>query len=837
IVAAGEGWHEGVKGIVASRIARRYKRPTIIFTIQDGVARGSGRSYGGINLFELVSRQADELDAFGGHAAAVGVTIAEDRLKEFSERLSAAVESVLKSGAPEPRRIDTAVDLAECTVEGYDELERLQPFGNDNPTPLLVARNVFLERRSAVGKQGTHFRFDATDGNARVSGIYFSPDNLEELLSCQSACDVVFEPSIDEWQGRRTAKLMCRGIFEHKASVVLQTEISQRVDELFMHSVEISDTGEYAGITQQARFFTKVVGVTFENRQQVLSRLESGVELRLEREPENEVDRNAIAVKTLGGEQLGFLNRHLAARLAPVMDEGAPYDAAVSEVTGGPAEGREDEDTRIPGPLGVRDPGVVDRSYGVNIIVRRGDIEEEPEVDPDEHAAQLAKARAKWAQLDADELDDELREALIGEHSLHNAQKRTLDNLAQGRSTLTIMATGRGKSLIFHLHAARCALKDNNASVFIYPLRALVADQAFHLQETFARFGLSVCVLTGESDEAERSRIFEGLSAGTVDVILTTPEFLSIHAEQFARTGRIGFLVVDEAHHIAQAKAGNRAAYAHLDTTIKALGNPLVLAVTATAGDAATRDICSTLGISELVVDPTVRENLAIDDKRDLRNREGYLAHLIAGGGKTVAYVNSRETSIELTRKLRKRLPELAPRIAFYNAGLTKEDRKNIETAFRDGDLVAIVSTSAFGEGIDIPDIEHVVLFHLPFNDIEFNQMSGRAGRDGRAAQVHLLYSYGDARINESILSASAPSHEQLAALYRVLLDEAKAARERGEEGFSCTNAELAEKAGRAKRSVRLTDSAVSCGVSVFKELGFLDTRGKSVSRRIFMVE
>ncbi len=75
-----------------------------------------------------------------------------------------------------------------------------------------------------------------------------------------------------------------------------------------------------------------------------------------------------------------------------------------------------------------------------------------------------------------------------------------------------------------------------------------------------------------------------------------------------------------------------------------------------------------------------------------------------------------------------------------------------MEEAFRDGSLSCIVSTSAFGEGVNLPDIRHVVLYHMPFGGIEFNQMSGRAGRDGQPAVIHLLYSSRDARINERLL-------------------------------------------------------------------------------------
>ncbi len=844
IVVAGEGWHEGVKGIVASRIARSYKRPTIIFSIDGDQARGSGRTYGDINLFELAGTCSDLFEKFGGHAAAIGITLDADKLPEFKRRLCERMRQVQLEELPSGIKVDALAHIDECSVEVFDELELLQPYGNSNNVPLLAIKNVFLENRSSVGKLGNHFRYFASDGVSQAAGIFFGPDNLDELIDYDAVCDVVFEPSVDEWRGRRSPKLMTRKILLNNDAPARAPQeeaqgapsITERIDELFTMQNEICEVGEYAGITRVARFNTKVVGVTFENRQSVLASLEAGVELSLVRRPSNEYDPNAIAVELKDGTQLGFLNRHLARRIAPVMDEGIEYDAAVSAVTGGPAQDREHQDTRIPGPLGVRDPGVIDRSYGVNIVVRRVDLDlAQPSCGEEDQRELLEKTKRRWQSMPPEELDANIVRTLIGEHTPHDAQKQALQSLARKENTLVVMATGRGKSFIFHMHAAKEALVGNTASVFIYPLRALVADQAFHLQESFGQFGLSVRVLTGESDNAERDSVFSDLKQGALDVVLTTPEFLSIHAERFAASGRVGFVVVDEAHHIGQARAGNRPAYANLNETLVQLGNPLVLAVTATAGVDEARVIRETLSIQTTVLDPTVRENLHIDDKRDVRNRDSYLASIVAEGAKCVIYVNSRDQSVSLTRTLRHRLPQIAPYIGFYNAGLSKSDRKAIEAAFRAGDLCCIVSTSAFGEGIDIPDIEHVVLYHLPFNEIEFNQMSGRAGRDGRESTIHMLFSYGDARINEKILSSGAPSRESLAVLYRVLRKHASQAKERGEEGFSCTNTELAEQANRLDRAAKLDESSVSCGISVFRELGFLHTSGHSIARYIHM--
>ena len=171
---------------------------------------------------------------------------------------------------------------------------------------------------------------------------------------------------------------------------------------------------------------------------------------------------------------------------------------------------------------GVSTPEVVSELFGRVPQILASDTHEPPEparTDAREQAAGMSEA----------ELTDRLVHRFIGDHELLGAQRAALDALAAGRSALCVMATGRGKSLVFHVHAARLALARSRASVFVYPLRALVADQSFHITGELAALGLSARVLTGESSPEVREEVFGGLAAGTVDVVLTTPEFLAIH--------------------------------------------------------------------------------------------------------------------------------------------------------------------------------------------------------------------------------------------------------------------------------------------------------------------
>lgn len=708
IVVAGEGWHEGVKGIVASRLAKKYKRPTIIFTIEGNVARGSGRSYGNIDLFSIVSLCSELFEKYGGHTAAVGITLKTEYLPLLRDCLC----EKLRSQKPVELNVmdaDCVVSLSECSIESFLELQRLQPFGHSNPVPLLVLQNVFLEQRSAVGKTGNHFSFRATDGVASMSGIAFGVEDIAKLLDLDGICSLAFEPLVNVWRGKNQGKLFTKKIACESNNENVSSKANAFTNTLMQQSDEICANNK-TPIADVQKDIQNLDDTTFEEKKRKLQ--------------------------------------------------------ALSEC----------------------------------------------------------------------DLDKYILKALIGERDLREAQAKTLSFLRESKSTLTLMATGRGKSLIFHMHAAKMAISQNKASVFVYPLRALVADQAFHLQNTFENFGLKVCVLTGETLSAERKVYFDALKCGQIDIVLSTPEFVSIHADLFAQTGRIGFFVVDEAHHIALSRAGNRPAYAKLSAALQTLGNPLVLAVTATAADEQARLICQILNIKELVIDSSVRSNMHIEDHRDLTTRNNYVARVVSSGQKCIIYVNSRDKSVELTRFLRKKLPNIAPYISFYNAGLSKSIRKQIEEMFRCGELSCIVSTSAFGEGIDIPDVEHVVIYHIPYNDIEFNQMAGRIGRDGRDAYVHLLFGEHDAKINDQILSNLTPPRKDMVALYKALMQINTQYAQQGENSFCPCAEQLANLAKKFDRSIHLDATAVSAAISVFEELGFLTTTGHGQSMKISMV-
>ncbi len=503
-----------------------------------------------------------------------------------------------------------------------------------------------------------------------------------------------------------------------------EESIDDFVDRLFSQARKFLDRDDFAGIGERDSFPTKVMGVSFEGRQDLVAGLVPGLELELQRQPDNPHDANAIAVH-YGALQIGFLRKQIAKHLAPLIDGGARYHARIEHVTGG------------------RDG----KNFGVNIRVER---------------EFRSRADAFAVQLRAQADHTTVRKALIGDAQPHDAQQAVLMRVDAGKNTLAVLGTGRGKSFCFQYPAAYRALESEQKTLVIYPLRALANDQFDALQRRLDGFGLRIFRANGAISADERTALMEALANGTWDIVMATPEFLQFHREAFTGRSKPSLVVVDEAHHIYESK--HRPAYGRIGATIASMGNPQVIALTATAGDDAFKQVVKDLNIDAWVIDPTVRDNLHVVDGRGTKDKLKYLTGVFEDGGKGIVYCNSRSETTKTAEALRKRFKN---EVMFYHAGMPSPERAEVENRFRSGDLRVIVATSAFGEGIDLPDVRNVVLYHLNFDFTEFNQQAGRAGRDGKPAQIHLLFGDADRRINEFIIDQEAPTLNVLRALYR----------------------------------------------------------------------
>ena len=234
------------------------------------------------------------------------------------------------------------------------------------------------------------------------------------------------------------------------------------------------------------------------------------------------------------------------------------------------------------------------------------------------------------------------------------------------------------------------------------------------------------------------------------------------------------------------------------------------------ADEETAQKICGLLNIEQLVVEKHVRENLRLVDKRREKDKLAYLLRLLDTRERIVIYVNSRKQAYELASDLRYYYPAARDEIGFYHGGLNSVQRSRLENMFRAGELRVMVTTSAFGEGIDIPDIQNVVLYHLCFSFTEFNQLAGRAGRNQKEAKIHLLFNEEDRKLNELILEGAAPTRKVLAKFYSYLREQGK-----NGEPLRLTNRELQEAMQRLGEKNFQEHTASAC-LGILEDLGLV---------------
>jgi single-stranded-DNA-specific exonuclease len=210
LVLAGEGWHDGVKGIVASRLVGRYGLPTVLFCLDGDQARGSGRSVADVDLFEAVSACSDLLGRYGGHKQAVGVSLDASDLPAFRTRLAEALETLPDEAFSVRRPLDDELTMAEVTPAFVRELRALEPHGLGNPKPLFVAPAIVMRNAACVGREANHLRFEAEDGTSSVKAISFRCDDIEDRLTHDGAVGIVFEVEPDDYRGRDGVQLLVR---------------------------------------------------------------------------------------------------------------------------------------------------------------------------------------------------------------------------------------------------------------------------------------------------------------------------------------------------------------------------------------------------------------------------------------------------------------------------------------------------------------------------------------------------------------------------------------------------------------------------------------------------
>lgn len=217
LVVAGEGWHPGVIGIVASRLVEKLHRPVVVISLEaDGSGRGSGRSISGFDLLAGLEACGEHLEGFGGHKAAAGLELRAGALDAFREAFAAHAASVL---APEDlvrtERIDAMVGGASLGLDLAEELRRLAPFGMGNPGVRLLVPSARVRDVRAMG-EGKHARFNLHSGSHKALGVAFGRSSLG--VGEDDPVDVAVRLEVNQWNGAVEPRVVLRELYRREAA-------------------------------------------------------------------------------------------------------------------------------------------------------------------------------------------------------------------------------------------------------------------------------------------------------------------------------------------------------------------------------------------------------------------------------------------------------------------------------------------------------------------------------------------------------------------------------------------------------------------------------------------
>ena len=313
-------------------------------------------------------------------------------------------------------------------------------------------------------------------------------------------------------------------------------------------------------------------------------------------------------------------------------------------------------------------------------------------------------------------------------------QLKVLGPLLAGRNVLAVLPTGAGKSLCYQVPA----LLSTGLTLVISPLISLMQDQVGALR----RRGIAAAYLNSQLDADQRRVVLDAATSGRLALLYCAPERLGSLTRRLT-TGdtRVTLLAIDEAHCITEWGNEFRPVYRRLGMFRSLLGRPPTIALTGSATPAARADILHVLRMpdADVVVTSFDRPNLIFATRRVRDDRERFTQireRVRDAPGASLIYTPTRRLTELVTRALLRTSVRAAP----YHAGLTANTRRQVLRAFVGDRVHVIVATSAFGMGIDKPDVRQVVHWGPPLTLEAYYQEAGRAGRDGRAAECLVLW-------------------------------------------------------------------------------------------------
>ncbi len=359
-------------------------------------------------------------------------------------------------------------------------------------------------------------------------------------------------------------------------------------------------------------------------------------------------------------------------------------------------------------------------------------------------------------------LEEQLYDVLdkkFGYSTFRPGQLEAITAAMSEHHSLVMLPTGTGKSLCYQLPSYFMS----GTTLIVSPLLSLMEDQV----ETMKKNGeKSVVALNSFMTHKEKHLVIKKLNS--FKFIFISPEMLQQERvmDRF-KVMDISLLVVDEAHCISQWGMDFRPDYLKLGDIRRELNDPLTMALTATAVEAVRTEIISNLNLqSEIkqVIYSVNRPSIQLRVERCHGNKESRLFDAInTFDGAGIIYFSSKKSADAVAEKIRNTTSFTAES---YHSDVEVEDKKKIQAQFLDNELDIICATSAFGMGIDKPDIRYVIHYHMPANPEMYLQEIGRASRDKRGGIALLLYEAGDEHLQARLQSDTLPDKQELAFAY-----------------------------------------------------------------------
>lgn len=224
LVVVGNGWHQGVLGIAASRLVDRYQRPAVVLSTDNntGIAKGSGRSIEQFDLFKGIDPVREQLVAFGGHHSAVGLTVATDQIEILKEQLQlAAKDQHVDLDAKPELTVTTKISVDKLTPDFYQSLQVLAPFGEDNPKPVFELEYRNLQAIQLIGKDKDHLKCSIAGSNRQISALDFGTGDISaQLVNKDVKTRIVGQISTNTWRGKTNLQFMISDLQQERLPFV-----------------------------------------------------------------------------------------------------------------------------------------------------------------------------------------------------------------------------------------------------------------------------------------------------------------------------------------------------------------------------------------------------------------------------------------------------------------------------------------------------------------------------------------------------------------------------------------------------------------------------------------